>query len=273
VWALDVPLDRRAARRPAPPVALLLVLTLGLAASWALVWAGGLPSSVLRATATVTWHGTLLALAFWAASEVDAPRAAARRALVSVLLLAPAAAASALSPAGAVLYLAHAVWLVTVAARGRLVALGLARPVPLGATALGAVLGLALGGHLLTSAALSLGYRLRGDRVGLWLAAIAYDVGANVPSGELVFRGVLFDRLQRRTSFAVAASVATAAWVARSLLDPRLPGSVEAVAGAVVYSALLGAGSCWLYWWSGSLVPSLAAGLGFFAAYRALAIG
>jgi membrane protease YdiL (CAAX protease family) len=273
VWALEVPLDRCAARRAAPPVAPLLVLILGLGTVWVLVRAGGLPGSVLGVTTTVAGHGALLALAFGAASGAEAPAVVMRRILVTLLLLTPAAAATAVAPAGAVLYLAHAVWLLGLAARGRLVALGLARPLPLGATALGGLLGLALGGHLLASAALTLGYRLRTDGIGLWLAAVAYDVGANVPSGELLFRGVLFDRLQRRTSFAAAASVATAAWVARYLLDPSLPASIETVAGAVVYLGLLGTASCWLFWWSGSLVPSLVAALVFFATYRALAMG
>jgi hypothetical protein len=273
VWALEVPLDRSAARQATRPVAPLLVLTLGLGTAWALVRAAGPPGAVLSVTATVAGHGALLALAFGAASGAEAPAALTRRVLVTVLLLVPAAAVTALAPAGAFLYLAHAVWLLGLARRGRLVALGLARPVPRGPTALGGLLGLALGGHLLASAALTLGYRLRADGIGRWLAAVAYDVGANVPSGELFFCGVLFDRLQRRTSFAVAATVATAAWVARYLLDLTLPASIEAVAGAVVYLGLLGAASCWLFWWSGSLVPSLVAALGFFATYRALAMG
>lgn len=273
MWALDVPAGRRAAPALAPPMAPLALLAASLAASWALVRAGWWPGWGLGVAATVTWHGTLLALAFGAAADGRAPREATRRALVSVVLLAPAAVAAARTPVGGMLYLAHGAWLAGLAAGGRLAALGLTRPVPLGATALGAALGLALGAHLLASAALTLGYRLRSDGVGPWLAAAAYDVGANVPSGELFFRGVLFDRLQRRTSFAGAAGVATAAWVLRYLLDPRLPATVEGVAGAVVYLTLLGAASCWLYWWSGSLVPSLAAVLGFFAAYRALAVG
>jgi Type II CAAX prenyl endopeptidase Rce1-like len=273
VWALEVALDRPPARRGTPPVAPLLVLILCLATVWALVRAGGLPGAVLGVAATVAGHGALVALAFGAASGAEAPAALTRRILVSVLLLASAATAAALALAGAFLYLAHAVWLAGLAGGGRLVALGLARPVPLAPTALGGLLGLALGGHLLASAALSLGYRLRTDGIGPWLAAVAYDVGANVPSGELFFCGVLFDRLQRRTSFAAATSVATAAWVARYLLDPSRPASLEVVAGTVIYLGLLGAASCWLFWWSGSLAPSLVAAVGFFAAYRGLAMG
>jgi hypothetical protein len=271
VWALEVPLERPTDRGAAPVKALLL-LALALVASWALVRAGQLPRSVLGVTATVAWHGALLTVAFGAASRADATAGATRRALVTLLLLATAAAGTAVTPAGAVLYLAHALWLLALAARGHLASLGLARPVPLGATALGAALGLALGAHLLVSAALTLGYGLRRDGVGLWLAAVAHDVGANVPSGELFFRGVLFNRLQRRASFSVAASVVTGAWVVRYLVDPRLPASVEAVAGAVVYLTLLGVACCWLYWWSASLVPSLVAVLGFFAVSRAFAL-
>ena len=134
-------------------------------------------------------------------------------------------------------------------------------------------LGAALGGHLLLSATLTLGYRVRQDGLGAYLAALAYDVGANVPSSELFFRGVLFDHIQRRWSFVAGAAVATAAYLLRFLLDPRLPGTTEAVVGGVVYLSLLSFGNCWVFWWSGSLIPALVSALAFFASYRMLTAG
>ena len=102
------------------------------------------------------------------------------------------------------------------------------------------------------------------------LAAIAYDVGANVLAAECFFRGALFNRAQRRWSFAGAATIATAAYVLRYVVDPLLPKQVELVVGAVFYLALLGAINCWLLWWSESLVPGLVSALVFFAVYRTL---
>jgi hypothetical protein len=130
------------------------------------------------------------------------------------------------------------------------------------------VLGAFLGGHLLVSASLTLGVRLRLDRTVL--AALVYDVGASVPAAECFFRGALFNRAQRRWSAAAGWALATVAYVARYLVDPLLPKSVEWLVGAAFYLTLLSAGNCWLFWWSGSLVPGGVAALLFFAAYRLL---
>ena len=92
-------------------------------------------------------------------------------------------------------------------------------------------------------------------------------------AAECLFRGALFNRAQRRWSFATALALATAAYVARYLVDPLLPKSVEWVVGAVFYLTLLSAGNCWLFWWSGSLVPGVVSALVFFAAYRLLGTG
>src|SRR5438128_6088651 len=129
------------------------------------------------------------------------------------------------------------------------------------------------GGHLLVSASLTLGVHIRPVGGAGVLAALAYDAGANVLAAECLFRGALFNRAQRRWSFATALLLATAAYVARYLVDPLLPKSVEWVVGAVFYLTLLSAGNCWLFWWSGSLVPGVVSALVFFAAYRLLGTG
>ena len=102
---------------------------------------------------------------------------------------------------------------------------------------------------------------LRGGGWPPLLVLWAYDVGARVISAECFFRGALFNRLQRRWSFGAAAALATALAVARSLVDPLMPGQVEAMVGALFYLTILGAANCWL------------ASALFFFAYRALAIG
>jgi hypothetical protein len=120
------------------------------------------------------------------------------------------------------------------------------------------------------SASRTLGVHVRVDHPADTLAAIAYDVGANVLAAECFFRGALFSRAARRWSFPTAATLATAAYVLRYLVDPLLPKSIELVAGAMFYLALLGAINCWLLAWSQSLVPGLISATVFFAAYRTL---
>jgi len=132
--------------------------------------------------------------------------------------------------------------------------------------------GTGLSGHLLVSASRTLGVHIRVDHAAEALAAIAYDVGANVLAGECFFRGALFNRAERRWSFAAASTVATSAYLLRYLVDPLLPKSVELMIGAVFYLALLGAMNCWLLSSSGSLVPGLVSASIFFAAYRTLGV-
>src|SRR5207245_9387140 len=120
------------------------------------------------------------------------------------------------------------------------------------------------------SASRPVGAQVRAARGSYVLAAIAYALGANVLAAECFFRGALFNRAQRRWSFAGAATIATAAYVLRYVVDPLLPKQVELVVGAVFYLALLGAINCWLLWWSESLVPGLVSALVFFAVYRTL---
>jgi hypothetical protein len=230
-----------------------------------------MPRAGLGVAAVTAAHGALLSASLGRAAALGAWPAAGAVTL-TIALLALGAGGAALGPGGAVAHVLLPAWLLGLAARGRLTALGLRRPLAGAWLLAGAGLGAALGGHLLLSAALTLGYRLRHDGLASYLAALAYDLGANVPSGELFFRGVLFDHLQRRRSFTAGAAVATGAYLGRYLLDPRLPATVETITGAVLYLSLLSLGNCWLVWRSGNLGPALASSLAFFAAYRALAI-
>jgi hypothetical protein len=183
-----------------------------------------------------------------------------------------AATATRLSPGGALLYLAPALWVALLAARGRLAALGLAARVPARALGAGVAIGAFLGGHLLVSAARTYGVRVREDpaEVAAW---VAYDLGANVLAGECFFRGALFNRIQRRASFAAGVLVSTGAGLVRYLVDPLLPRTAAIVTGTVFYLSLVSVASSWLFWWSGSLVPGFATSLIFFAAYRLLETG
>lgn len=225
-----------------------------------------MPHGLLAVATVVTSHGALLATALaWATRG-------AGQAWVAIALLGGAAAAARLGPPGALLYLAPALWVALLAARGRLAPLGLAPRIPGRALVAGIGVGLFLGAHLLVSASRTFGYRLRGDpvEVALW---IAYDVGANVLAAECFFRGALFNRTQRRASFATGVVVSTAACLVRYLVDPLLPRTAAIVIGTVFYLSLVSVANCWLLWWSGSLVPAFATSLIFFAAYRLLEAG
>lgn len=275
VRALEAPDRPVAAWHAGTPVALALGLVAGLGVCAAMTAAGWFPPGVLRVAAVTTGHGLLLGTALgWAAAESrQAWKAAAPALLSAVSLLALAATAATLDPCGALAYLAIPAWLALLARRGRLAPLGVVPPRPRAAIALGVALGAVLGSHLVVSAVLTLRDALRGDGVVLYLGAVAYDVGANVPSGEAFFRGALFNRLQHRWSFWAAATLSTAAYLARYLIDPLLPKTVEAVVAAFIYLALLSVGNAGLLWWSGSLLPGVLSALVFFAAYRLLVLG
>jgi membrane protease YdiL (CAAX protease family) len=265
MWAIEQPwrpAERSlVAETPAP---LLGALALAVLGALALVELGALPEAALRVTGVAAGQGALLATALgWSGAGV-------RAGVVAVALLALGAGAAALHPVGAVAYAGVPLWLWWRARRGAAGALGLAGPVPWGAVWAGLAVGAFLGGHLLVSVARTFGVRLRVDALDLVLAAVAYDLGANVPAAEAFFRGALFDRAQRRWPLGAAVALSTAACVTRYMLDPRLPKSVEVVVGAAFYVTLLGAANCWLFRWSGSLLPGAAAALVFFAAYRLL---
>lgn len=140
------------------------------------------------------------------------------------------------------------------------------------AALLGAAAGTFLGLHLLIAASLTLGYAVSVPDGGRYLAALAYDVGANALTAEWLFRGAIFSALWRRWSFWPAAAASTGCALARYLLDPALPQAIEALAGATFYLSLLGLACCALRAWSGSLVPGYVATVAFFAAYRMLLV-
>jgi len=264
MWVLDQPYTPRAERLfVGTPLTLLALLAAGAVAAVALVEVGVLPPRSLRVIGVAAGHGALLAAAL-AWTGVSSPSQ-----IVAVVLLALAAAAAGLGPLGAFAYLLPALWVLWLSACGRLTGLGLGTPVS-PRTVVVALAGAGLASHLLISASRTLGVQVRVDHGSDVLAAIAYDLGANVLAAECFFRGALFNRAQRRWSFAGAATIATAAYVLRYVVDPLLPKQVELVVGAVFYLALLGAINCWLLWWSESLVPGLVSALVFFAVYRTL---
>jgi hypothetical protein len=268
MWALDSPHSPRAERLFADtPLRLLAVLALGVAATWTLVERGVLPPHAIRVAGVTAGHGALLATALaWA--HVGPASVAA-----SVVWLGLAAAVAGLGAFGPLAYLGPPLWIIWLARRGGLAGLCLDTPVPFRGVLAGAAVGALLALHLLGTASRTLGVHARLDHWPDMLAAIGYDVGANVLAAECFFRGALFNRVHRRGSFAVAATCATAAYVLRYLVDPLLPKSVGLVVGAVFYLSMLGALNCWLLWWSASLLPGILSALIFFAAYRTLGSG
>ena len=249
------------------PMRVLLMLGLAASAAWAFAATGLLPVTLARAVGAGAAQGSLLACAVgWISGYPRrVPHIPPGGVAVTALL---GAVCAGVTPAGTLAYLLTPLWLWR--RRVRLPALGLhSMPEPrlfLAGVALGAV----LGAHLIITASLTLGYRIGRTAVaelGPWLA---YDVGANVLAAECFFRGALFDRAQRRWSFAPAAALSSAACVGRYLIDPLLPRTLEVTAGAAFYISLLSVGNCWLYWRSGSVAPGLAAGTIFFAVYRLL---
>jgi hypothetical protein len=243
---------------------LLAALAVGAGTALLMVELAILPRQAVGVVGVTAAHGALLATALAWARVGPAPR------IVAVALLGVAAAASQLGALGALAYLGPTFWIGLLSARGRLASLGLGTPVSLWTVAAGGAAGAGLAGHLLVSASRTHGLHVRVDHAPETLAAIAYDVGANVLAAECFFRGALFDRARRRWSFAAAAAVATSAYVLRYLADPLLPKSADLMIGAVFYLALLGALNCWLLARSGSLLPGLVSATIFFAGYRTL---
>jgi len=185
-----------------------------------------------------------------------------------------ASVAARLSPAGAIAYL----FIPLVVARDaagwptRLERIGWRWPREGRATMIGAASGVCLGLHLLFAASLMLGYHVETPEARRYLAAVAYDIGANALTAEWLFRGAIFSTLWRRWSFWPAAVASTGLSLIRYLLDPALPQTAELIAGAMFYMLLLGLGSCALRAWSGSLLPGYLATILFFAAYRVLLV-
>jgi hypothetical protein len=154
----------------------------------------------------------------------------------------------------------------------RLARMGVLLPGRAGSLAIGLSVGAFLGAHLLVSASLTFGYGVRVASLAGYLSALAYDAGANALSAEWLFRGALFSHWWRHWGFWGAAATATAMSLVRYLLDPALPQTVEARAGAIFYLAALGLAASVLRAWSGSLYPGYLAAVAFFAAYRALIV-
>lgn len=268
MWALDPSSQPRSARLCADtPLPLLAVLAAGTAATWALVERGVLPPSALRVAGVTAGHGALLVTSLAWAGIPAAPR------LMVVVVLFLSAWAAAQGVVGAAGYLAPILWVACLTRRGQLEALGLGGRVSRRALLAGAAVGALLGAHLMVSASRTFGLHVRLDHPAETLGAIGYDVGANVLAAECFFRGALFNRALGRWSFATATSLSTLAYVGRYLADPLLPKSAGLIVGAVFYLALLGALNCWLFRWSGSLLPGFLGALVFFAAYRTLATG
>jgi len=273
MWSLERPATApRAGILENTPVTLVAALGLGWTVVAGLTALGWVTRDVLRTAAITAAHGSLLAIALnWAAADRGA-RLGREAVPVTIALLGAGAVAALVDPRGVVLLLAVPAWLGILVVRGSLTGLGLAPHVTWRPVLAGAAVGALLGAHLLVSASQTLGYALREGATAvplLW----AYDLGANVISAECFFRGALFNRLQRRWSIAAATTVATTAALLRYVVDPLLPKQVEVMAGALFYLTVLSAVDCWLLWWSGSLVPGLAASWIFFLAYRTLAIG
>jgi len=129
-----------------------------------------LASGALRVVGVAAGHGALLATALaWAGCGPGSG-------VIAIVLLAAAAAAATAGPAGALAYLSVPLWIAWLARGRRLAALGLAGPVSRRALLAAVALGAVLGGHLLVSASLTLGVRVRPERVAGILAGLAYDV-------------------------------------------------------------------------------------------------
>ena len=185
-----------------------------------------------------------------------------------------ASLAAGLSPAGAVAYLLVPLVVARDATlwEARLEWVGWRAPRELRASLVGGASGTFLGIHLLFAASLMLGYPVEVPDGRRYLAAVAYDIGANALTAEWLFRGAIFSALWRRWSFWPAAAASTGLALVRYLLDPALPQTAELMAGAMFYTLLLGLGCCALRAWSGSLLPGYLATVAFFAAYRILLV-
>jgi hypothetical protein len=231
----------------------------------ALAAAGVLPPELASVIGVACVHGGLLAVALvWA--HVPIALAAS-----GIVLLAAVRALVALHPLGTVAYAAVPFWIGVLAVRGRLAGLALGPPWPWGAVAAGALSGAALALHLFVCASRTLGYTVRFDPF-TFAAAVGYDLGANVISAELFFRGALLHHCWRRWPFPLALAVVSLATAGRYCVDPFVA-TTELRLGAAVYMMLLAILNGSLCRWSGSLLPGLAAAAIFFACYRLLTSG
>jgi len=232
------------------------LLILGLA----LLQAEWVPRWTATVAAMVAGHGALLVTAL-AWRDAGRPLQWWAAPSVSLALIAAVALAAVVHPAGCLTSLFVPAWLWARAPHAA---------VPFRYIAVAAAIGGALGGHVLLTAALTLGYHAVFDlsRAMAWLA---YDAGISVPATEYFFRGALFDRAQRRWPVPAATALSASLGVIRYLVDPLLPMTAEMVMGTVFYAGLLGVANCWLFRRTGSVLPGAVAAVVFFAAYRVVA--
>jgi hypothetical protein len=271
VWALQRPLPARRALAADTPVGLIAVLVAGAAVAGGLRAVGLAGDTLARAAFITAAHGSLLGTALaWGAARGPDGRTARWPAWGAVTLLALGALVGGQGGPAALAYAAPAVWVFALGARGWLPGLPLGHGGPLRGLLAGLVVGTLLGAHVLLSALRTLGYQPAVGDPDRLLAALGYDLGANVLAAECFFRGALFERARRRWTFAVAAAVATGAALVRYQVDPLLPPTLEIRIGAVFYLSLLGVANCVLLARFGTLSPGYAASLGVFAAYRVL---
>ena len=265
----------RAARAPsiARPLAMVAATAaLGAGAGLAAETGFGAAGGIGHALASASLHAGFLAAGWVVALDGrEGWRGPALRGAMALVLAALAAWASL---AGALAYLLVPLVLARDAGawRRNLERIGWRLPHAPRAILLGAAAGTFLGLHLLIAASLTLGYAVSVPDGGRYLTALAYDVGVNALTAEWLFRGAIFSAFWRRWSFWPAAVVSTACALVRYLLDPALPQTIEAMAGATFYLSLLGLACCALRAWSGSLVPGYFATVAFFAAYRMLLV-
>jgi hypothetical protein len=270
---LSAPFDVAAAAPPRPMARAVFqvgaVVGLLVAACLFIDWFSPGLGGLGHAMAGATIHGGLIGLGWLIVTGASARWVGPISRIGGALLVASVAAR--LGPWGSLAFvLPPAVLIREATRRPEMRAIGL-RGARVSHALAGLVAGVFLGAHLLMTAGLTFGYHVQAGGLRAYLGAVAYDVGANLLSAEWVFRGALFSLLWRRSAFWPAAALTTALALVRYLLDPALPHSADARAGAVFYLGLLGLTACALRAWSGSLLPGYLAALGFFAAYRILA--
>ena len=264
------PYRARGAATPWTPGLLAGGIAAALALSgWTVGRLGGWPGGLGLAVASAATHAGLLVVA-WSIAVGNPPRWTAPSLRIAAVLFL-ASVASRVSAWGAVLYLGVPPLLLCEGRRAPgLDQIGLGLNAGLKAVVLGLAAGAFLGAHVLISAALTLGYGIRGPALGQYLAAAAYDIGANALTAELLFRGALFSRWWSRWEFWPAAALSTAVAVCRYIFDPALPAAIEVRVGTVFYMSLLGVTACALRAASGCLLPGYLAAVTFFLAYRLL---
>lgn len=257
-------------RRPVGPCAEVAgLVALVVAGALALDWLRAWPPGLGHALASGAMHAGWLTLG-WLLATGGAPGWHGPGLRLGGALIGASLAARLGGPGPLAYLLVPAALLIEARGRPALRAIGLVPARPWQALA-GLGLGAFLGAHLLVTASRTFGYRLQAGGPSAYLAALAYDVGANALSAEWLFRGAIFSLLWRRGTFWPAATLASGLSLLRYLLDPALPHTVEARVGAVFYLGLVGLIACALRAWSGSLLPGYLTALAFFAAYRMLA--